>query len=343
MKNLRETISRTVIRLEDNTRQINEEIQIKELIFLDMTKKNEELRHTYQKYHVLYETVLAERNNNVVKIQNANQKRAEIKEKMKIIETEMDILQSELNEINNKLGEKKKDLNKLKQTQNALKKEINDFQFKNKQYDEDIKKLNNENEKLVSILNSIDSEMATLRADYELACESRNYTGVQLIDRNDELVLFYEKIQHLQNQINDLYKKILEEETKLEKIQVDNGEIERYIEVNRKKIPQIPILSNQIKELENELKILNETLDKLVKYIESPENNLKRELPGEDPEIDYLKMKYDHLSQMLNQKKELLLEKELINEEINDIAEKLRKSALEDRGKHLEISEKVKS
>lgn len=81
MKNLRETISRTVQRLEESTKSINEEINIKELIYLDMTKKNEELRHMYQKYHMLYESVLAERNKNVVKIQNANQRRAELKEK----------------------------------------------------------------------------------------------------------------------------------------------------------------------------------------------------------------------------------------------------------------------
>jgi len=80
MKNLRETISRTVQRLDESTRQINEEVQVKELIYLDMTKKNEELRSMYQKYHLLYETVLAERNKNVVKIQNANQRRAEIKQ-----------------------------------------------------------------------------------------------------------------------------------------------------------------------------------------------------------------------------------------------------------------------
>ena len=39
-------------------------------------------------------------------------------------------------------------------------------------------------------------------------------------------------------------------------------------------------------------------------------------------------MKYDQLTEMLNEKKEKLLEKELINDEINEIAEKLRKKAL---------------
>ena len=218
-KNLRETIARTVSRLIENTRQISEEIQIKELIFLDMTKKNEELKTMYNKYHVLYETVLAERNKNVVKIQNANQRRAEYKEKMKIITTEMDILQSELEEINNKVLEKGKELNKIKQKQNAIKQEINNLQFDCKKYEEEIKKLTNENEKLHSILNSIESDMVNLRIEYEVryiiikqACESRNSTGIQLIDRNDELCIFYEKIQHLDSDIKNLYKNILVKE-----------------------------------------------------------------------------------------------------------------------------------
>jgi chromosome segregation ATPase len=341
MKNIRQTMSRSVAAREEKTRAINDEIQIKELIFLDMTKKHEELKNKYQHYHLKYESVLNERNKNVVKIQNANQKKSETREKTKIITTEMDILQAELNETNNQLAEKKKDLDKMKQKQDALKKEINEFQFEYKKHEEEIKRLTNENEKLHSILNSIESDMVNIRADYEVSCESRNLTGIQLIDRNDELCVFYEKIQHLEGEINILYKNILQKEQKIKRLQVDNAEVERFIEVNRRKIPLIPTMSNQIKELDNELKLLNKALEELVKHIESPENDLKRELPGEDPEIDYLKMKYQQLTEMLNEKKENLLEKELINEEINDIAEKLRKKALEDRSKNLDISEKM--
>lgn len=341
MKHLRETIARTVHRLEDSTRAINEEINIKELIYLDMTKKNEELRHMYQKYHILYETVLAERNRNVVKIQNANQRRAELKEKMKIVTTEMDILNAELSEIYTKLLEKDKDLNKIKARQNQLKQEINANKSKKNEYKEEITKLTNENEKLHSMLNSIESDMAGIRIDYELGCENRNYIGIQLIDRNDELCIFYEKIQHLESDIKELYKKILEKESITQRLAIENSNVEGTIEVNRKKIPEIPTLSNKIKELDNELKILNKTMEDLIKYIESPDNNLKNELPGEDPDIDYLKMKYDQLADMLNEKKELLLEKELINEEINEIADKLRKKALDEREKNLDLSEKM--
>ena len=341
IKAKKENIMRTKERLDEETNLINEEIQIKELIFLDMTKKYEELRHMYQKYNVLYKTVLGERNKNVVKIQNSNQNRAELKEKMKILTTEMDILDSELSEIYNKIIDKDKDLNKMNAKHNSLKQEINQYGLKNLKYKEEITKLTNENEKLHSIINSIENEMVSFRVDYELACESRNYTGIQLIDRNDELCIFYEKIHHIETRINELYKKILEKEAVVKRSAVEVKEIERFIEVNRKKIPEIPELSNKIKELDTELKILNQTLEKLIKYVENPENNLKNELPGEDLDINYLKLKYDQLTEFLNEKKEKLLEKELINDEINEIAEKLRKKALEDRGKNLKISKEI--
>ena len=302
IKAKKENIMRTKERLDEETNLINEEIQIKELIFLDMTKKYEELRHMYQKYNVLYKTVLGERNKNVVKIQNSNQNRAELKEKMKILTTEMDILDSELSEIYNKIIDKDKDLNKMNAKHNSLKQEINQYGLKNLKYKET--KLTNENEKLHSIINSIENEMVSFRVDYELACESRNYTGIQLIDRNDELCIFYEKIHHIETRINELYKKILEKEAVVKRSAVEVKEIERFIEVNRKKIPEIPELSNKIKELDTELKILNQTLEKLIKYVENPENNLKNELPGEDLDINYLKLKYDQLTEFLNEKKE---------------------------------------
>lgn len=341
MKNLRENISRTVQRLEDSTRSINEEINIKELIYLEMTKKNEELKTEYKKFQTMYESVVAERNKNFAKIQNANQRRAEMKEKLKIINTEMDTITAELSEINSKLLEKDKDADKLNAKRNKLKQEINKLNSDKKEFKDQITKLTNENEKLHTVLNLIESDMVNIRIDYELACENRNFTGIQLIDRNDELCVFYEKIQHIETDIKELHKKMHEKEAQIKTLSIENGEVERFIDVNRKKIPQIPALSNKIKELDNELKILNKTLEELIKYIESPENNLKKELPGEDPDIDYLKMKYDQLADMLNDKKEQLLEKELINEEINDIAQKLRDKALENREKNIEISEKM--
>ena len=42
--------------------------------------------------------------------------------------------------------------------------------------------------------------MVAMRAAYETAVETRNYTGLALIDRNDELCVLYEK-SHTQEEV----------------------------------------------------------------------------------------------------------------------------------------------
>ena len=37
----------------------------------------------------------------------------------------------------------------------------------------------------------MEKEMLTLKQQYETAVDARNYTGIQLIDRNDELCILY--------------------------------------------------------------------------------------------------------------------------------------------------------
>lgn len=48
-------------------------------------------------------------------------------------------------------------------------------------------------EKLNMVIFALEKEMLSLKQKYEVACEDRNYAGVQLIDRNDELCILYEK------------------------------------------------------------------------------------------------------------------------------------------------------
>jgi hypothetical protein len=53
-------------------------------------------------------------------------------------------------------------------------------------------------------------------------CESRNYTGIQLIDRNDELCILYEKANIQENILRsgELEIKKLEDETRMIKIEI---------------------------------------------------------------------------------------------------------------------------
>jgi len=65
------------------------------------------------------------------------------------------------------------------------------------------------------------------------------------------------------------------------------------------------------------------------------------DLPGEDPDQEALLAKIHVLEERLNNKKEALLEKELVYEEVSNLAEKLRTQALDGRKYTLEVAEKI--
>ena len=65
---------------------------------------------------------------------------------------------------------------------------------------------------------------------------------------------------------------------------------------------------------------------------ETPENQSRwRALEGEDPDMEQLAAKKQVLEERLNEKKEQLLEKELVLEEISALADKLKSQASDGR------------
>ncbi len=95
--------------------------------------------------------------------------------------------------------------------------------------------------------------MLMLKTKYERGVESRNLAGVQLIDRNDELCILYEK-SNLQEQTikqGEIALRKKDDEERMLKLQLD--ELTRQIEAARKQLPQIPALAEKITSLQNEL------------------------------------------------------------------------------------------
>lgn len=66
------------------------------------------------------------------------------------------------------------------------------------------------------------ADMLRLKKSYEMAIEARNYTGIVLIDRNDELCILYEKA-NIQDEIlrrGELLQKQREDEIRILRIEV---------------------------------------------------------------------------------------------------------------------------
>ena len=125
-------------------------------------------------------------------------------------------------------------------------------------------------------------------------------------------------------------------------INLELKERQRQYAVVSKQIPEVPKLAEQVLELNESLDSKKKEVQDLSEKLEDPANHPNSvDLPGEDPDEAALLAKIHVLEERLNNKKEALLEKELVYEEVSNLAEKLRTQALDGRKTTLEVAEKI--
>ena len=195
---------------------------------------------------------------------------------------------------------------------------------------------------LNALINGVEQEMLRLKKRYEVAVEERNYTGIQLIDRNDELCILYEKANMQQTVLKKGELTIREREEEIRLLDLQVAELVRDVEVTRRKLPKIPAAEQEIVTLQAELEEERLLAERLSAELEAPENSKRwRKLEGKDPEPEDLAAKLQVLEERVNDRKEQLLEKDLVLEEVSNLANRLRTQALEGREDTLELAKRV--
>ena len=85
-----------------------------------------------------------------------------------------------------------------------------------------------------------------------------------------------------------------------------------------KKIPDVPKWENEVRALKDELAEQRRKTEEISRELENPKSGKRkwRLLEGDDPDQETLAAKIHFLEERLNDKKEMLLEKDLILEEV---------------------------
>ncbi len=340
---MKEKMARTASQANQQARERKEELKILRLAILDLSKKHQETKFRLDSFVAMYENVKSERNKYVTMIQNCSQALAENKEKIKILQNEVEILRNELLEKEQRLRDKQHKLKREIFEHERQAKEIgvlkDAFNEKQAHTIQQSKEISN----LDLILQSINRDIKRFTSKYEDACENRNYMGIQLIDRNDELCILYEKANVQENILkrgeNEI--KLREEESRM--LGIELTEKQRELELIQKKAPEVPVLAERVVSLKTELEQVKSDVKALSEKVENPEANPERirEVDTYIPDQEFMDAKIHVLEERLNSKKESLLEKELVLEEISNLSEKLRKQALEGRKGTLELAEKI--
>merc|ERR1719159_2320925 len=174
-------------------RETADEVSMKQLEEDDLRKKYQEISQRQKEFCTMYEVVKNERNKYVAMIQSSSQHLSEMKEKLKILQNEVEILRMESAGKDKALQRTRMEAQRQRVQRDQLRTEWTRITSKGSALNEQVEQYVIEIDKLNSIINSIEKEMVILKRKYEQAVETRNFTGIQLIDRNDELYILWEK------------------------------------------------------------------------------------------------------------------------------------------------------
>lgn len=328
----RDIKARDFARVEAKEKEARSAVKMKELTVLDLTKRCTELSNRLKEFTALYEVVKNERNKFVSLLQSSTQATAEMKEKIRILGNEVEILGNESAAKDLALTKEKGQHLQAQNHRNALRQDMNrllsEYRAKQGNVEQQIMDI----DKLNVIINTLEKDMIDLKNQYEKSVEERNVTGVQLIDKNDELCILYERSNQQQEALRKGEVLLLKKDHDLRQIRLQTTELKRQYTTAKHRLPEKEVHSKRIGELEEQIKEQNAQIEEISAKLENPNNsNRWRELIGEDPSTQQLLAKVQVLESRLDEKREIILEKELVLEEVSALTDRLKKQAYNKR------------
>ena len=290
----------------------------------DISKQIADAAAQSSQFTTLYEVAKGERNSYSTAIQQSKQSSAEMRERVKILRNEVDILHVEtaakdkaLEKEHQAFAAASSTRDQLRAASNRSSQEYAERQLKVEQQILEI-------DKLSSIIDGLERDMHRLKLQYEAAVELRSYTGIQLIDRNDELCVLYEKSNIHEKTAAQGERAFQELNAEVRALNVALKELDRQQSIARMKLPDTPMWAERILELQNALTAARGVSDKLCAKLETPSTAQRWiALEGEDPDTEQLDLRATELEQTLSVLKKELLDRELTLEELRGLSERL--------------------
>ena len=127
---------------------------------------------------------------------------------------------------------------------------------------------------------------------------SRSCAGIQLIDRNDELCILYEKSNIQDDVLRNGHIEFRERTKELRWLRLIHADLLREIALTRKIVPRLDEYRREIREITEQLHAERLKADQLSYDLETPANKARwRALDGKDLEPDELATKVPALPQ----------------------------------------------
>ncbi|XP_027429679.1 coiled-coil domain-containing protein 146 isoform X3 [Zalophus californianus] len=320
----KEQKSKDFLKAQQKYTNIVKEIKAKDLEIRIHKKKKREIHRRLKEFAKLYDTIRNERNKFVNLLHKAHQKVNEIKEKHKMSLNELEILRNSAvtqeRKLQNSMLKHANNVTIRESMQNDVCKIVAKLQEMKEKKEAQLSNI----DRLANMITTIEEEMVQLRKRYEKAVQRRNESGVQLIEREEEVCIFYEKIniQEKMKLNGEIEIHVLEEKIRFLKLKI--AEKQRQIHVTQKLLPTKRALDADLAVLQIQFSQCTDRIKDLERRFINPEDeNRIRFIPGKDMTQEQMIKKLDALELQLAKKEEKLLEKDFIYEQVSRLTDRL--------------------
>ncbi|KAF1792309.1 hypothetical protein GQ600_27877 [Phytophthora cactorum] len=294
--------------------QAEEEGKLKEMRNHDLQKKVHEGETKLKQQQQLYEAVRSERNLYSKNLIESQDEIAEMKRKFKILTHQIEQLKEEVAAKDVALVKEHFDHQKVEKQKEQHKSELARLRALLAANEETINNQDAEVRKLSTLIRRMDDEALEQRKEYDQVINERDILGTQLIRRNDELALLYEKLKIQQSTLSKGEAQYQERLQDIRVLKLKVTDLKRELYIAKHQVGQADELKREVYHLQRELLQEKTKVKALSEELENPMNVHRwRKLEGSDPATYELLQKIQTLQKRLIQKTEEVVEKELLS------------------------------
>uniref|UniRef100_A0A7S3JRV6 Cilia- and flagella-associated protein 58 central coiled coil domain-containing protein n=1 Tax=Aureoumbra lagunensis TaxID=44058 RepID=A0A7S3JRV6_9STRA len=282
----------------------------------ELSNKISEWESKLKQQQHLYESVRSDRNLYSKNLIEAQDEIAEMKRKFKILNHQIQQLKQEISAKDQTLVKESFAHEKIEKQHDQQRNEISRMRHLIKTNDDIVNKQDAEIRRLASTIRKMDDEALTQRKEYDQVINERDILGTQLIRRNDELALLYEKVKI---QLSTLRKGEAQYAARMQDIQILRlkiRDLHRELTISQNTSSHTDEFRQNLISTQRELLQEKTKVKALSEELENPMNVHRwRKLEGSDPATYEMIQKIQTLQKRLIFKTEQVVEKDLIIQE----------------------------
>eukprot|EP00937_MAST-01D_sp_MAST-1D-sp2_P001126 g1126.t1 len=293
-----------------------EDAKLSENRLSELQKQLLESEKKQKQQQQLYEAVRSDRNLFSKNLIESQDEVAEMKRKFKIINHQIEQLKEEIAAKDHALVKEHFDHQKVVKQKEQLKNELSQMQKLLEANEHGMNNQDAEIRKLTHMIRRMDDEALEQRKEYDQVVNERDILGAQLIRRNDELALLYEKLKIQTSTLRKGEAQYSERMRDLRILKLKITDLTRELQISSNNVGTVDDLKREVYHCQRELLQEKTKVKALSEELENPMNVHRwRKLEGSDPATYEMIQKIQTLQKRLISKTEEVVEKDLVIQE----------------------------